>query len=294
MIIKLLKKNSDFICFVSKIDLSKNISNSNVKKIDKLINKYAVLVFRDQVITDQQQVKFTELFGKIEEPGNNSSVAKSKNRRLSKKISDVSNINKNSKTYKKNDPVRLFNLGNRLWHSDSSYKKIPAKYSLLSARSISKEGGNTEFADMRAAYDNLDRKFKSKIKNIVSEHSLIYSRQRLGFDINKELSSEEIKNFLPVKQPLVRKIPMTKRKLIYLSSHIGKIRGWVREDSMCFINDLIEYATKPEFVYIHKWQKNDLIIWDNRQTMHRVRHFEDTKEYRDMRRTTVLGEEKLI
>ena len=294
MIIKLLKKNSDFICFVSKIDLSKNISNSNVKKLDKLINKYAVLVFRDQVITDQQQVKFTELFGKIEEPGNNSSVAKLKNRRLSKKIADVSNIDKNSKTYKENDPVRLFNLGNRLWHSDSSYKKIPAKYSLLSARSISKEGGNTEFADMRAAYDNLDGKFKLKIRNMVSEHSLIYSRQRLGFDINKELSSEEIKNFLPVKQPLVRKIPMTKRKLIYLSSHIGKIRGWVREDSMCFINDLIEYATKPEFVYIHKWKKNDLIIWDNRQTMHRVRHFEDTKEYRDMRRTTVLGEEKLI
>ena len=294
MIIKLLKKNSDFICFVSKIDLSKNISNSNVKKLDKLINKYAVLVFRDQVITDKQQVKFTKLFGKIEEPGNNSSVAKSKNRRLSKKIADVSNIDKNSKTYKKNDPVRLFNLGNRLWHSDSSYKKIPAKYSLLSARSISKEGGNTEFADMRAAYDNLDRKFKSKIKNMVSEHSLIYSRQRLGFDMNKELNSEEIKNFLPVKQPLVRKIPTTKRKLIYLSSHIGKIRGWVREDSMCFINDLIEYATKPEFVYIHKWKKNDLIIWDNRQTMHRGRHFEDTKEYRDMRRTTVLGEEKLI
>tara|TARA_Y100000588_G_C13460448_1_gene588150 strand:- start:139 stop:477 length:339 start_codon:yes stop_codon:yes gene_type:complete len=112
--------------------------------------------------------------------------------------------------------------------------------------------------------------------------------------MNEELSSEELNNFVPVEQPLVREIPMTKRKLIYLSSHIGKIRGWLRVDSMCFINDLIEYATKPEFVYIHKWKKNDLIIWDNRQTMHRVRHFEDTTEYRDMRRTTVLGEEKLL
>ena len=294
MKIKPFKKNSDFVCFIENIDLSKSISSINANKLDQLINKYAVLVFRGQSINDEQQIKFTELFGKIEEPGNNSTVAKTKDRRLSNKLVDVSNIDKNARVFKKNDPIRLFNLGNRLWHSDSSYRKVPAKYSLLSSRSVSKEGGNTEFADMRAAYDNLNRKLKSKIKDIVCEHSLIYSRQRLGFDMNKELNSEEIKNFTPVKQPLVRKVPMTKRKLIYLSSHIGKIRGWVRADSMCFINDLIEHATKSKFVYVHKWKKNDLVIWDNRQTMHRVRHFDDTREYRDMRRTTVLGEEKLI
>ena len=129
---------------------------------------------------------------------------------------------------------------------------------------------------------------------MVCEHSLIYSRQRLGFDMRTELSDLEYKNFTPVLQPLVRKIPMTKRKLIYLSSHIGKIKGWLREDSMCFINDLIEHATTKRFVYIHKWKINDLVIWDNRQVMHRVRHFDDTKEYRDMRRTTILGEEKLV
>ena len=164
----------------------------------------------------------------------------------------------------------------------------------MSARTVAKKGGNTEFADMRAAYDKLDKNFKSIIKDMVCEHSLIYSRQRLGFDMKTELSDREYKNFTPVLQPLLRIIPMTKRKLIYLSSHIGKIRGWLREDSMCFINDLMEHATAKKFVYIHKWKINDLVIWDNRQVMHRVRHFNDTKEYRDMRRTTILGEEKLI
>jgi len=294
MKIKPFKKNSDFVCYISGIDLKNSISMSDSKKIDKLINKYAVLIFRNQLITDEQQIKFTELFGKIEQPGNNSSVQKTKDRRLSAKMADVSNVDKKSKVMNRDDPVRIFNLGNRLWHSDSSFKKIPAKYSLLSARSVAKKGGNTEFADMRCAYDTLERPVKLKIRNLICEHSLLYSRQRLGFDMSKELNSKEIKNFTPVKQPLVRMIPMTKRKLIYLSSHIGKINGWIREDSMCFINDLMEHATKSEFVYIHKWKINDLVMWDNRQVMHRVRHFDDTKEYRDMRRTTVLGEEKLI
>ena len=159
---------------------------------------------------------------------------------------------------------------------------------------MSKEGGNTEFADMRDAYDCLEKNFKSKIENMICEHSLIYSRQRLGFDMTKELSKEEIKNFTPVEQPLVRKNNLTQRKTIFLSSHIGKVKDWIRPDSMCFIDDLIEYATQTKFKYVHKWSNNDLIIWDNRQTMHRARAFDDLKENRDMRRTTVLGEEQLI
>ena len=294
MKISTVNKNKDFVAFVNNIDLSKEISFNAIRKIDNLINKYAVLIFPNQKLTDNEQVKFTEFFGKIEKSGSKSNITKSDDRRLSLKLADVSNIDKNQKLFEINDPRRIFNLGNRLWHSDSSFKKIPAKYSLLSAKSISKEGGNTEFADMRAAYDNLDRKMKVKINNLICEHSLIYSRQRLGFDMTKELNSIEIKNFKPVYQPLVRKIPFTKRKLIFLSSHIGNIKGWLRPDAMCFINDLIEYATSSNFVYTHKWKKNDLIMWDNRQTMHRVRHFDDTKEFRDMRRTTVLGNERLI
>ena len=284
----------DFVGFVSEIDLKKHLDNKIVKEIDNAINKYSVLVFKNQNINDNEQVRFTKYFGQIEASGNKSNITKAKDRRLSTDLADVSNLDKNNKPFTQNDPRRIFNLGNRLWHTDSSFKKIPAKYSLLSARNISKEGGNTEFADMRSAYDNLDNKTKTKIDTMICEHSLIYSRQRLGFDMVKELSSEEIKNFTPVEQPLIRKNKITNRKTIFLSSHIGKIKNWIRPDSMCFIDDLIEYATQLKFKYVHEWSKNDLIIWDNRQTMHRARAYDDLKENRDMRRTTVLGEEKLI
>tara|TARA_B100001142_G_scaffold271720_1_gene278362 strand:+ start:125 stop:1009 length:885 start_codon:yes stop_codon:yes gene_type:complete len=284
----------NFVGFVYGVDLKKDLDIKIVKEIDNAINKLSVLVFKNQNIDDSEQVRFTKYFGEIEASGSKSNITKAKDRRLSTDLADVSNLDKNNKPFTKDDPRRIFNLGNRLWHTDSSFKEIPAKYSLLSARNVSKEGGNTEFADMRSAYDNLESKIKNKIDTMICEHSLIYSRQRLGFDMVKELSSEEIKNFTPVEQPLVRKNKVTNRKTIFLSSHIGKIKNWIRPDSMCFIDDLIEYATQLKFKYIHEWSKNDLIIWDNRQTMHRARAYDDLKENRDMRRTTVLGEEKLI
>ena len=284
----------NFVGFVDGVDLKKDLDIKIVKEIDNAINKLSVLVFKEQNIDDSEQVRFTKYFGEIEASGSKSNITKAKDRRLSTDLADVSNLGKNNKPFTKDDPRRIFNLGNRLWHTDSSFKEIPAKYSLLSARNVSKEGGNTEFADMRSAYDNLESKIKNKIDTMICEHSLIYSRQRLGFDMVKELSSEEIKNFTPVEQPLVRKNKVTNRKTIFLSSHIGKIKNWIRPDSMCFIDDLIEYATQLKFKYIHEWSKNDLIIWDNRQTMHRARAYDDLKENRDMRRTTVLGEEKLI
>ena len=294
MIIEARTESPDFVGFVSGVDLKKDLDNKIVKEIDNAINKLSVLVFRNQNIDDDEQVKFTKYFGEIEASGNKSNITKAKDRRLSTDLADVSNLDKNNKPFTQDDPRRIFNLGNRLWHTDSSFKQIPAKYSLLSARNISNVGGNTEFADMRNAYDSLEKKTKDKIDKMICEHSLIYSRQRLGFDMVKELSSEEIKNFTPVEQPLVRKNKVTNRKTIFLSSHIGKIKNWIRPDSMCFIDDLIEYATQLKFKYIHEWSKNDLIIWDNRQTMHRARAYDDLKENRDMRRTTVLGEEKLI
>ena len=287
-------ESPNFVGFVYGVDLKKDLDIKIVKEIDNAINKLSVLVFKDQNIDDSEQVRFTKYFGEIEASGSKSNITKAKDRRLSTDLADVSNLDKNNKPLTKDDPRRIFNLGNRLWHTDSSFKEIPAKYSLLSARNVSKEGGNTEFADMRSAYDNLESRIKNKIDTMICEHSLIYSRQRLGFDMVKELSSEEIKNFTPVEQPLVRKNKVTNRKTIFLSSHIGKIKNWIRPDSMCFIDDLIEYATQLKFKYIHEWSKNDLIIWDNRQTMHRARAYDDLKENRDMRRTTVLGEEKLI
>jgi alpha-ketoglutarate-dependent 2,4-dichlorophenoxyacetate dioxygenase len=294
LIIKTRDLFPDFVGFVSDINLKEILSDSLIKELDTAVNKYAVLIFKDQNITDDEQVRFTEYFGKIEASGKTSNITKDKDRRLSSDLADVSNLDKDNKPFTLNDPRRIFNLGNRLWHTDSSFKPVPAKYSLLSGRNVSKEGGNTEFADMRSVYDNLDAKTKNKIEKMICEHSLIYSRQRLGFDMVRELSPDEIKNFKPVEQPLVRNNKLTNRKTVFLSSHIGKIKGWTRPDSMCFIDDLIEYATKENFLYVHKWMQNDLVIWDNRQTMHRARAFDDLTEYRDMRRTTVLGEEKLI
>ena len=294
MIIKTRDLFPDFVGFVSDINLKEILSDSLIKELDTAVNKYAVLVFQNQNITDDEQVRFTEYFGKIEASGKTSNITKDKDRRLSSDLADVSNLDKDNKPFTLNDPRRIFNLGNRLWHTDSSFKPVPAKYSLLSGRNVSKEGGNTEFADMRSVYDNLDAKTKNKIEKMICEHSLIYSRQRLGFDMVRELSPDEIKNFKPVEQPLVRNNKLTNRKTVFLSSHIGKIKDWTRPDSMCFIDDLIEYATKEKFLYVHKWMQNDLVIWDNRQTMHRARAFDDLTEYRDMRRTTVLGEEKLI
>ena len=294
LIIKTRDLFPDFVGFVSDINLKEILSDSLIKELDTAVNKYAVLIFKDQNITDDEQVRFTEYFGKIEASGKTSNITKDKDRRLSSDLADVSNLDKDNKPFTLNDPRRIFNLGNRLWHTDSSFKPVPAKYSLLSGRNVSKEGGNTEFADMRSVYDNLDAKTKNKIEKMICEHSLIYSRQRLGFDMVRELSPDEIKNFKPVEQPLVRNNKLTNRKTVFLSSHIGKIKDWTRPDSMCFIDDLIEYATKENFLYVHKWMQNDLVIWDNRQTMHRARAFDDLTEYRDMRRTTVLGEEILI
>jgi len=294
LIIKTRDLFPDFVGFVSDINLKEILSDSLIKELDTAVNKYAVLIFKDQNITDDEQVRFTEYFGKIEASGKTSNITKDKDRRLSSDLADVSNLDKDNKPFTLNDPRRIFNLGNRLWHTDSSFKPVPAKYSLLSGRNVSKEGGNTEFADMRSVYDNLDAKTKNKIEKMICEHSLIYSRQRLGFDMVRELSPDGIKNFKPVEQPLVRNNKLTNRKTVFLSSHIGKIKDWTRPDSMCFIDDLIEYATKEKFLYVHKWMQNDLVIWDNRQTMHRARAFDDLTEYRDMRRTTVLGEEKLI
>ena len=173
MIIKTREQFPDFVGFISDIDLKTSLSDLLIKEIDDAINKYAVLVFKDQNINNEDQVRFTQYFGKIEASGKTSNITKASDRRLPTELADVSNLDKDNNPFTINDPRRIFNLGNRLWHTDSSFKSVPAKYSLLSGRNISKEGGNTEFGDMRAAYDNLDVKDKNKIEEMICEHSLI-------------------------------------------------------------------------------------------------------------------------
>jgi alpha-ketoglutarate-dependent 2,4-dichlorophenoxyacetate dioxygenase len=277
-----------FVGEVSGVDLCRPITREEVAAIEAGMDEYAVLVFHDQPFTDEQQTAFSRNFGDLEQSGSASNVTKPEDRRLAmREIADISNLDKDNRIFGRDDRQRMFNLGNRLWHSDSSFKATPAKYSLLSGRIVPGKGGNTEFADMRAAYDALDAATKAEVEDLVCEHSLIYSRGLLGFT---ELSEAERVNFKPVLQRLVRTHPVTGRKSLFLSSHIGGIVGWPMPEARSFIRDLMEEATRREFVYSHQWRQHDLVMWDNRQTMHRARRFDETGEVRDMRRTTVAGD----
>jgi alpha-ketoglutarate-dependent 2,4-dichlorophenoxyacetate dioxygenase len=276
-------------CFageVAGVDLTKPLSRQEVATIEAGMDQYAVLVFHDQAVSDDQQLAFSRNFGTIE-PAVGSNITKPEDRRLRVEFADVSNLKKGNELFDRDDRRRMFNLGNRLWHSDSSFRSIPAKYSLLSARSIPSTGGDTEFADMRAAYDALDAETKAQIEELICEHSLMYSRGLLGF---AEFTAEEKATFRPVRQRLVRTHPVSGRKSLFLASHAGGIVGWPMPEARAFLRDLSEHATQRQFVYAHKWRLHDLVMWDNRQTMHRVRPFRDTKEPRDMRRTTIMGD----
>jgi alpha-ketoglutarate-dependent 2,4-dichlorophenoxyacetate dioxygenase len=270
---------------VSGADLTRPLSAADVAAIEAGMDRYAVLVFRDQNITDDQQMAFTKNFGEIEN-AKGGNITKDSEYRLKQGMVDVSNLDKDGKPLPRDDRRRMFNLGNRLWHSDSSFRAKPAKYSILSARTVASKGGNTEFADMRAAYDTLDGDTRAMIEDLVCEHSLIYSRGSMGFT---ELTDAEKAMMTPVRQRLVRTHPVTGRKSLYLSSHAGTIVGWQVPESRDLLRDLTEHATQRELVYVHRWRQYDLVVWDNRQTMHRVRRF-DESEPRDMRRTTVAGE----
>jgi alpha-ketoglutarate-dependent 2,4-dichlorophenoxyacetate dioxygenase len=268
---------------VAGIDITRPITRNEVSAIEAGLDRYAVLVFRGQQLTDDQQLAFTRNFGELEFT-RGTGISKPGELRLDPAFADVSNLGTDNKPLARDNRRRLYSLGNRLWHSDSSFKAVPATYSLLSGRTVAKEGGETEFADMRAAYDELDAPAKAEIEDLVCEHSLQYSRELLGFD----LTPEERATMRPVRQRLVRVHPVTGRRSLYLASHIGTIAGWPVPEARAFIRDLTEHATRPRFVYTHKWQQWDLVIWDNRQTMHRVRRYDDSKP-RDMRRTTVAG-----
>ena len=291
---KVLKSKIGFTAEVSGIDVRQNISHEQKIQLTKLINEYAVIILKNQKINDDEQIKFSENFGFIEPAGTNTELTKITDRRLSLKMNDVSNLDKNNKPLTKSNQNRIFGLGNRLWHTDASFKKIPVTFSILSGRKVSSKGGETEFCDMRCGYKALSNEMKNKVENLIGEHSLQYSRGKLGFIMKDVLTNKELKKFKPVLQPLVRKNYVTDRKSLYLSAHLGLIKDWELADSILFINDLMEICTPPDYIYSHKWEENDLVIWDNTQVMHRGRYFNDQKEIRDVRRTTIAGTEMLI
>jgi alpha-ketoglutarate-dependent 2,4-dichlorophenoxyacetate dioxygenase len=267
------------------IDARKPLTPTEVAAIDAGMDKYAVLVLPGQDITDEQQLAFTANFGPFQDGAN--STERREELRLDPAFADVSNLDRTGRKLERDDRRRMASLGNRLWHSDASFRVVPAKYSILSGRIVVTKGGNTEFADMRAAYDALDARTKAEVEDLICEHSLIYSRGQLGFE---EYRPEELARMKPVRHRLVRTHPVTGRKSLFLAAHIGTIVGWPRPEAMAFIRDLMEHATQPEFVYSHQWTQHDLVMWDNRTTMHRVRRYDDLNAVRDLRRTTTKSD----
>lgn len=269
---------------VSGIDLTRPLSDAEVAAIHAGMDQFGVLVFHDQRLDDESQLTFSRQLGPLEQATGD--IMPPEQRRMSMDLNDISNLDVNGNVLARDDRRRLFSLGNLLWHSDSSFKDVPAKYSLLSARTIPAAGGNTEFADMRAAYDALDDATKREVHDLVCRHSQIYSRGMLGFE---DFTEAERQKWAPVRQRLVRRHPNSGRLSLYLASHAGEIEGWPVPEARAFLRDLNEHATQRQFVYAHVWRPFDLVIWDNRVTMHRARRF-NSKEVRDMRRTTLTNE----
>jgi alpha-ketoglutarate-dependent 2,4-dichlorophenoxyacetate dioxygenase len=272
-----------FAGVASGLDITRPLTAEQAAQIEKGMDEFGVLVFHDQRFTDETQMAFSRNFGELELASNN--IKDTKGQRLGAHINDVSNLDANNNVLGRDDRRRLFLLGTRLWHSDSSFKVVPAKYSLLSARIIPSKGGNTEFADMRAAWDTLDDATKAECEGLVCEHSQLFSRELIGFS---DFTEKERQDFAPVRQRLVRTHPSTGRKSLFLASHAGTIVGWPVPEARAFLRDLTEHATQRKFVYSHAWKPFDLVVWDNRCTMHRGRAY-DATEARDMHRTTVAG-----
>jgi alpha-ketoglutarate-dependent 2,4-dichlorophenoxyacetate dioxygenase len=282
---------STFAGEVTGVDCRRSLSTDQVAAIHAGMAEYAVLVFRDQPLTDDEQLRFTLHFGDLEEtrggtPGRIHFRTEREARKLGAGVRDFSNIDAAGKPLSTASRAHAFKLADQLWHSDSSFNAIPASYSLLSGRSVVSWGGNTEFADMRAAYDALDERTKTEIEDLVCLHSNMYSRGKLGL---AEFSDDERAVFKPVRQRLVRRHPVSGRKSLFLSAHAGAIEGMSIPEARMLLLDLTEFATRKRFVHTHVWRVNDLVMWDNRSTMHRGRRF-DPNEARDIRQTRLAGD----
>jgi alpha-ketoglutarate-dependent 2,4-dichlorophenoxyacetate dioxygenase len=272
----------DFAAEVGDAVLGKPLAAEDLAAIRAAFTKYAVLVFPDQEFDDENQLAFARHFGPLEITV--FKVRKDHKLRLHENMADVSNLDAENRILPTSDRQRLYNLGNRLWHTDSSFKRLPAYCSMLHARSIPPIGGQTEFADLRAAYDALPEATKRRIAGLVAEHSIMTSRAKLGFT---DFDESERESFKPVPQVLVRRLQDSGRMSLYLASHAGSIRGMADAEASRLLQELTEHATQRQFVYSHRWQVKDLVIWDDRCTMHRGMEFDDQRYERDMRRATV-------
>jgi alpha-ketoglutarate-dependent 2,4-dichlorophenoxyacetate dioxygenase len=272
-----------FVGEITGIDVGRPLGADTVEALNSAINRYAVLVLRDQDLDDERQMAFARYFGELELPRSGAANVK---RRLPPAVADISNLDEESRVRGRDDPWRFDQLGNRLWHTDGSFRRVPAALSMLYAHRVPgpspKGNGETEFADMRAAYDALSEQQKAEIADLVALHDIAWSRGQLGFS---DLLFGEKQALPPVPQRLVRTHPGSQRKVLYVAAHASEVVGWPVPEGRLLLRELIEHATQREFVYRHNWRKGDLVIWDNRATMHRGRHFDETR-VRDLRRVT--------
>jgi alpha-ketoglutarate-dependent 2,4-dichlorophenoxyacetate dioxygenase len=277
------KLQAVFAAEAGSIDLQRVHDRSTLDAIRAGMDEFAVLVFRNQPFADEEQLAFAQRFdGTLH--SNTGAAVLGKNRFGNEALTDISNLDEGGAILKSQDRRRVYALGNRLWHTDASFQDPPGRYSMLSARVVPLAGGDTEFADMRAAYDALDTQTKRVIEGLRAHHSIAYSRQTLGF----EFSPEEEDRLTGAIHPLVRVNPRTGRKALYLASHASRIIDWPVPEGRLLLRDLIEHATQPQFVYRHPWRSGDLVIWDNLATMHRGRPFDDATLRRELRRVTTL------
>ena len=272
----------DFVAEISGIDLARPLGPADRDAIEKASNRYAVVVFRGQTLDDDQQIAFAGHFGPIHSSAQKARHRGIKHRLAGNEIADISNLDGDGRVMQADHHRRLDWLANRLWHTDASFRAVPGALSMLYAHIVPDEGGETEFADLRAAYDALADKTKAAIEGLVAEHSIWHSRGQLAVT---QYTPQELASLPPVPQRVVRRHPGSGRKTLYLASHASHIIGQPIADGRLLLMDLIEHATQPRFVHAHTWKQGDLVIWDNRCTMHRARPF-DTTKVRDLRRVT--------
>ncbi len=282
MAITLFPVMPDFAAEVGDVDLSKPLADDDLSAIKAAFWKYAVLIFPQQQLTQDQQLAFSAHFGPIER--DRTLDPKATPMRFSGAFADISNLSAEGKIWGETSRQRMYKAGNKLWHTDSSFKRLPSICSLLYAETVAPIGGHTQFADQRAAYDALTEAAKRKLQGLVVEHWIATSRRRSGFS---EFTEEEQQRLPPVPQVLVRTIPQNGRKSLYVASHAGRIWGMPDSEGRALIDELIAHVTQRQFVYTHRWRPHELVMWDNRCTMHRGTDFEDLRWVRDMRRVTV-------
>lgn len=282
MSVTIMPVTPDFVAEIGDVDLTRSLSEADFETIRQAFFKYAVLVFPEQDITPQQQLDFAARFGPIE--NERTLDPKATPSRFPGAFSDISNLNSEGKIWGETSRQRMYKAGNKLWHTDSSFKYLPSLTSLLHSTTVVPLGGFTEFADERAAYDALPQSMKDRLEGLIAEHWIVTSRLRTGFS---EFNEEERKRLPPVPQMLVRTLPESGRKSLFLASHAGRIFGMPEAEGRRFIDELIEHCIQRQFVYTHRWRPHELVMWDNRCTMHRGTDYDDMRWVRDMRRVTV-------